>query len=378
MLLLLPATLPGEGADGGSLTSGTLTIRATRTDGKAVDGVTFVVNDARDQIHRATTDSGGRATVLYSAPRGLGLPPISLEGDAFRIVQSNSSNMRGAQGVVAEAEFTVLPTNPEHMSRGELIIYSQMFREILADARDEWSARKGPPDKPGRLRLAYFLDGLREEAISVFRQDRPSTPTATANGNGEGDGEEEEEAPPDGIVVRVVDSHGNLVTNRLVVLFGQDEESGEVQVVHSARTGRDGLALLRIDEPGRFHRVEVPPAGDGRLSRGPVFLGKEELIGQDRPSVLVLRPPRETISGLVYNGDRPATGVQIETADPDRPVISTAVDEFGFFELGPVQGETVTLAIRRSANSEPTFFRARPGREEAFIPLDILLMTLDR
>lgn len=368
LLIFLPL-LGFERAHGETpLTSGTLTIQANRLTGDPVGGVTFHVQDEADVEQSVTTDSSGKAVVLYAARGALTLPRMEVVGDDFIVTGTNSSNTRGSQGIVARVEFLLLPTDREMMTREELGAFAHHPQAVIGNLHERWSQEKGEANEPGILRFAAFLEGIREEAITV------ALPTREAV-----EGETGEEAPePNGIIIRLVDAHGNAVPNRRVLLFSQDEDSGEVQVHSSVRTNSRGLALLEVHEPGRFYRVEVPSAGDGMIARGPVFLGREEIIARDNPRVMVLRRESRMISGMVFNGDRPAGGVLIETATPGEPVLATRVDDMGYFDIGPVQGERVVLAIRRSANSEPVLFTATPGTREHFIPLDLLLLAHDR
>lgn len=353
------------------LTSGTLTLQANLLSGDPVEGAEFSILDETQTTQGITTDESGKAVALYAAKGALTLPKIDLVGDDFLIARSNSSNTRGTQGVVAQVEFTLIPTDREKMTRDELVAFAHQPMAVVGDIYDRWESERGEQGDMNILRLASFLEGIREEAIAY------ALPPVNNNDEVE-EAENGEEPDPHGILVRLVDTHGNAVPGRRVLLFGQVEESGEVQVHTSERTNSRGLATLEIREPGRFYRVEVPTSGDGRVARGPIFLGREEMIGRTAPRVIVLQRASQLVSGIVFNGDRPASGVLIETATPGEPVLSARVDESGFFQLGPVQGERVTLAIRRTANSEPVFFDARPGSSEHFIPLDLLLLAQDR
>ncbi|MCC5876796.1 MAG: hypothetical protein JJU11_11305 [Candidatus Sumerlaeia bacterium] len=368
-LILLPLLGFSNAHGNQGLTSGTLTLQASLLSGEPIEGVYFSIVDEAETSQTVTTDDTGKAVALYAAKGALTLPRIDIEGPEFIIARSNSSNTRGAQGVVAQVDFTLIPTDRERMTPQELAAFAQQPMAVLGDIHERWEAEKGDPSDMSILRMASFLEGMREEAIAfalppVINDDEL---------------EETGDAPdPHGILVRLVDTHGNAVANRRVLLFGQVEDTGEVQVHTSERTNSRGLAKLEIRETGRLYRVEVPTSGDGLVARGPVFLGREEMIGRTAPRAIVLQRSHQLVSGVVFNGNRPASGVLIETATPGEPVLSTRVDESGFFQLGPVQGEQVTLAIRRTANSEPVHYIARPGSREHFIPLDLLLLAQDR
>jgi hypothetical protein len=344
-------------------TTVTLTLAAARLSGEPVGGLRVAV-EPPGVATALTVPLGpeGRAQVVYTTTEpSMVLPPVRLDGGDWMVLEVQGGMGRRRGTLEGGAQLVVVPRQLDALTAAERPRVVARMAHLMRDVRLQWEATRTAPASR-MARLAAMLEGIREEDMVLAMGEPPAaTPAPGATPAPE----------PRRWRVLVVDEQGNRVGGRGVVLFTLDEATGLVRVAASTRTRANGEAMLPLPAGAGYHRVEVAPAGDGRVGRtAPRFLAADAPAPAD--DTVVLRPPAERLSGMVFNRDVPARGVHVEGVQAGRPALRAVVDEHGFFDLGPMEPGPARLTLRRAAGATPHSLTVEVNGAELVLPFDLI------
>ncbi|MBX3728368.1 MAG: hypothetical protein KF858_04215 [Candidatus Sumerlaeia bacterium] len=323
-------------------------IGATGFDGLPAEGVAFSVawstdgGDVSETLLR--TDAYGRLEA--ELPDSETVATVRLADERFRTPQGERVSQAGDRLLM----FSLFRARVEEMSNAEREAFAQRWVEFATDSVDATPAH----DVATPSRVAAFLEGTRREdagAEPFVHPEDASTSAAT-------------------LVVRVVTTQGTPSGNAIVYLFGYDETVDALRVAGSERTNARGIAVFRQVVPNRLHRAEA--RGENELTgRTGIVLTKP---GQrHEPAPVVLRRHDEVLSGVVFDGDRPAAGTMVQVVGGRTPV-KALTDQMGYFMLAPVRGDAQSLLIHRqtSAGSRMAYYPITQSGNEAMIPFHLV------
>ena len=334
--------------------------------GVAIEGVRFSITDADGERDVLETDEFGFIRHELVDADEDATPEVSVADDRFRSGSTLYSRRRSRSAITHHHHIQLFRSDPHRMTISERRSYLEALPAMLRRERREAGAESLP------LSLAVFLDGVREQVEDESEIEFPPPPEEPEEPE-EGEEEREPVIPepePPGVEVTVLDSMGQPAHRRLVLLW---TDRGDDEAIHAVRRGRtDERGMVRFGglEPDRLYRAETARDRDGMLARGTPFRAREDRFVELRP--VVLREEQRALTGFVFDGEDPVRGATIRVLPSNQPELTVVTNEFGFFELSPLQPGEVPLSIRERGGRELRLPPLRPGRNEVVLPLDLL------
>ncbi|MDK2972152.1 MAG: hypothetical protein PWP23_1907 [Candidatus Sumerlaeota bacterium] len=327
-----------------------LMVGATDFDGLPMSGVAFTIewDEPNNQPVELVTDDLGQLAIDLPTPESVAT--VRLADNRFQTAGVAKQSRPGDRLLM----FSLFGTDPEAMGPAERESFAQAWGSIVTAKPAKDSESRTPAPEPARL--GAFLEGYRRESTG----DPFVSPADTATSGAV-------------LTVKAVNTRGAPVAGAVVYLFGYDESSGTLRTAGSARTNGRGVALFSHVVPNRYHRAEVS-TDDGLMARTTILVSRaKETVAFP---VVVLRPPGETITGLVFDGEEPARGTMIQTIPaPGRSPITSITDSNGYFSLGPVRGgEGRTFVLMRNTTDGPRMALAEMPENggEALVPFHLI------
>lgn len=338
--------------------------------GSALEGVAFSLGrEGEDPVTLETDEFGMIRHEFPPAEEEGAAPPLLALTDGRYVAGSTLySRRRTSRAVTYHHLYTLYHSDPAEMSAAERESYIRALPGILLRERRE----EGRTDLPATI--SVFLDGVRSVVEDEENFDPPPAPPDPGDAEDGVEGPYEEQAPaepePPGVEVRVLDGLGRPVPGRLVILWTDSEEDGDAHAARRARTGQDGRVRFGGLEAGRVYRPETASQRDGLEARGTIFRAEED--EWSGPVALVLREEGRFLTGFVFDGDEPVAGARLRVVPGNQPELTVVTNEFGFFELSPLQEGVVSLVLRERTGQEWRLPPLRVGRNEVFLPLDLI------
>ena len=327
-------------------------------DGLPLQDVRFQATLPDGTTQELTTDARGRARPLRTTSAETKLRLLS---DNYRI----ASEQRTGTGDATSYLFVrLVEQDTQKMSLEERRAYVANLPEILRIERRRHPDLPGSPDEPSLLRISAFLEGSREEVPHATADTTTVSPHVVTP-----DLDPSLDVTPE-VTATVVSPTGQPLANRLVLLFSQVEDSGQIQVLASDTTDSRGqVRFIRLPQR-RFLRLEAPVdlrTGSSAAARSTVFL----LASGQRHTINAL-PVRFSASGFVFHNDRPLPNATVALHGG---ALTATTDRMGFYETGTTLPQILGLAVRAPGPQRlqvelPNFLSA--GRE-TIIPFDVLL-----
>lgn len=338
---------------------GSLDIMAQGLDGSVVGGVRFGISINNDAAKNVVTNDLGMVREAYTTREDQSTTfTVTLEDDRFRLLSLTTSIRQAVEKQSSLCTVRLYKTDPRELTEAERAEYVRALPEIHRREREATNDLPGLLRDPTALRLCAFLAGSRIETASVSKVQPATGKDAAA------------------VIAQVTDRFGKPQPRVYVSLLTQEGDSGKVRIVDAGATKADGTVRFEGLGGDRFYRAEVLRGPLGTSARSPVVLIHPGEAKTLRP--LVLREAGRVLSGIVIDGNGPATGMQITTGGEHQRKLTTTTDKYGYFELAPLESGSVTLSIRRLSDGEEATMTALPGRDELIVPFSVLTLPARR
>jgi len=310
-------------------------VMATDWRGMPLRDAGFEAVFADGSTARVATDAAGEATVAV-AKDGDEIA-IRLRDDRFVSAQREQDSVPGRR----LQAWTLFRRDAAAMEEDERAEFARVWPRVTV--RDPWVA-----DASDLERALRMVDGLREEEDEGVQPDDPVWAGSAM------------------AMARAVDGLGRPVGGALARLFALDAATGRARAITLGRTDARGVVRFDRLRAGLLCRIE--------FSDRDAF-GRSTLLktGSEAATALVaMRPQGETVSGFVFDGDRPAPDTIVRATTAGGATLTATTDASGFFALGPVDGATTLALVRGTERGAVRATWSVRGGAEAAIPLHLV------
>ena len=310
----------------------TLVISALDWQDQPLAGVTFEVLSGGREPVLVQTDEAGQGVLQpgsYAVPSTIRLSDPGWTSPLASV---------DAAGTAPMAFFTLYRANPRDMSPGERWAYARQANPMASL----------PKDADIRPALA-LIERYREIAEAPAMSEPPG-----------------QEATP-AVAVRVLGALGYAAEGVTVYLYVATPGEDTAQIAGFERTDDRGEVLFASLPPDRPFRVQ---ASSGSLvARSAYAMSPTE--GATVLDPLVLREEGAFVDGLVADAGKPVQDALVRVVEGTR-VLATSTDEWGYFQLGPLRGQGVSLQVNAPGGGRSAEVTVDAGSGELYLPLEIL------